>query len=125
MKEPTRGPIFACMYPGLCDVARKHGYALTIHGSLVTDMDLVAIPWTDAAVPAEELMQVFMDHLHACDFESTLRRDGTSEDHIKQIMERPESRHCEVKPHGRKAWNLYLLGGTKVDLSIMPRVQAL
>ena len=26
-------------------VARKHGYALTVHGSLGEDIDLVAVPW--------------------------------------------------------------------------------
>jgi hypothetical protein len=31
-------------------VARSLGYALTVHGSLVRDIDLVAVPWTSDAV---------------------------------------------------------------------------
>jgi len=38
LKEPTRAPIFACLYPGLCDIARKHGYALAIHGTVESDL---------------------------------------------------------------------------------------
>lgn len=107
MKEPTRAPFYACMYHGLCDTARKHGYALAIHGSVVTDLDLIAVPWTDSAVSAEELRDALIRHINRCDADGDTSGDT-----------------MEIKPHGRMAWNLYLDHGAKVDLSVMPRLQA-
>ena len=122
MKDPTRGPLFACLYPGLCDVARAHGYALAIHGSLVTDMDLIAVPWVEGASDAETLMTALKEHVGAVGYADLLRRE-LSEDHVQQVLAREESgsREPEVKPHGRLSWNLYLMAGTKIDLSIYPQ----
>lgn len=124
MKPATRAPFFACLYHGLCDVARKHGYALSIHGTVTTDLDLVAIPWTDDAATAEVVKQALMEHIGACSYGDLLRRGGHSEDFVQQILARnePGSKEPEVKPHGRRAWNLYMDAGAKVDLSVMPRV---
>ena len=63
MKEPTRAPAYACMYHGLCDTARKHGYALAIHGTMTTDLDLVAIPWTDEAADVDTLVAALRWHV--------------------------------------------------------------
>jgi len=38
---------YAVVYPTLRDVAKLHGYALAIHGTMTRDFDLVAIPWTE------------------------------------------------------------------------------
>jgi hypothetical protein len=127
MKDPNRAPVFACLYPGLCDVARKNGYALAIHGSVVTDLDLIAVPWTDEAVPAETLKDALMAHIGACGYADLLRRDGLEEKLVQQIMDRKEPGTKDggtIKPHGRLSWNLYLYAGTKVDLSVMPRKSA-
>lgn len=124
--------MFACLYAGLCDVARKHGYALAAHGSMVTDFDLIAVPWTEQAIEAEELMQHIMSHLDAVDYRGLLVRDCSSWANDKQIdqmvkNERERSGEprgpfdCALKPHGRKAWNLYMAAGVKIDLSVMPK----
>lgn len=39
----------------LSSKARELGYALAVHGSVTRDCDLIAVPWTDAAVNAFEL----------------------------------------------------------------------
>lgn len=125
MRAPTRGPIFACLYPGLCIVARKHGYALAIHGTLVADMDLIAVPWTDQAVDAETLKDALTQHIGACGYNELLERDSPflTAEHRAQIV----AHECDApdgrtnKPHGRISWNLYLYAGTKVDLSVFPR----
>lgn len=49
MKPANPAPFYACLYPALCDRAREHGYALAIHGTVATDLDLIAVPWTTAA----------------------------------------------------------------------------
>ncbi len=126
MKYPTRGPIFACLYPGLADVARKHGYALALHGSLVEDMDLIAIPWTDKAVSAEELKDALTAHIGACGYDEFLARSNPAL--TASQRELIVGAECDAldgrtnKPHGRIAWNLYLDAGVKVDLSVMPRI---
>lgn len=123
MKPPTRAPFYAAMYHGLCETARSHGYALAIHGTVTSDLDLVAIPWTAAAVSAEELKDALMAHINACDYEGSLVRFGIPPDQARQIVEKKNAEK-EMKPHGRLAWNLYLDAGAKVDLSVMPRVLA-
>ena len=127
MKPPTRAPVFACMYAGLCDVARLHGYALAIHGTVTADLDLVAVPWTETAAQAEVVKDALMHHIGACGYADLLRRESClTETHIEEIMGGKESRlasGAEQKPHGRLSWNLYLEAGTKVDLSVMPLIK--
>lgn len=123
MKPPTRAPFFACLYHGLCDVARKHGYALAIHGTVTTDLDLIACPWVDDAADPEVLKNALMEHLGACGYAELMRREGYSEELTKQVMER-HGRDIDGwtdKPHGRRAVNIYMEFGAKVDLSVMPR----
>jgi hypothetical protein len=124
MKPANRAPFFACIYHGLAEVARGYGYALAIHGTVTTDLDLVAIPWTEGAVPAEVLKDALMAHIDACGYSDLLRRDGLPEYLVQQIMHRKEPGTEDggtIKPHGRVAWNLYMGCGAKVDLSVMPR----
>lgn len=131
MKDPTRAPFYACLYHGLCGIARKHGYALAIHGTVTADLDLVAIPWTNEAVGPVELKDALMAHIGACDYEGITRRQlPDNPELVKQIVDgenaRPgrephDSDGACIKPHGRRAWNLYMDFGCKVDLSVMPR----
>ena len=107
MKDPTFSPVFASMYCGLCDIAREHGYALTVHGTMNLDFDLVAIPWTDSAIQADELVNIFAKHLNM--FSST----GFQKFHTE-----PQS-----KPHGRLAYILYIGNHAYIDLSIMPKLK--
>lgn len=46
---------YACLYPKLAAVAREHGYALAMHGSLVADCDLIAVPWVENAASGDDL----------------------------------------------------------------------
>jgi hypothetical protein len=112
------------MYPGLCDVARSHGYALAIHGTVTSDLDLIACPWTDEACSADELRDVLMEHINACDYEQSLVRFGLKPEEAAQIAARSAADKT-AKPHGRIAWNLYLDNGCRVDLSVMPRREGL
>lgn len=104
--------MFACLYPGLCEIARARGYALAIHGSMVRDLDLIAVPWTDAAVPAHELVQAIKDHVNACQLHELL---GS-----KEAIKMDGSPDPAVKAHGRLAWMLYVNEWTQVDLSVIP-----
>lgn len=46
--KPNYAPVYvAAMYPGLCEIFQRHGYALAVHGSVARDLDLLAIPWVE------------------------------------------------------------------------------
>jgi len=92
---------FAMIYMRLAEVAKECGYALALHGSMRRDLDVVAIPWTEDAVEAEELVRRLLAGSSAC--------------------LRPNSAIVS-KPHGRRCWMLHLGGGPYIDLSVMPRV---
>lgn len=99
---PSYAPVYAAaLYPYLATIARKHGYALAVHGSLQRDFDLVAVPWTPDAGSPEELIAAIRD-LYAVDSVSA----------------------PDTKSHGRVAYSLVLGFGAFIDLSFMPRTEA-
>jgi len=96
--------------------ARDRGYALAHHGTFGRDLDLVGVPWTDAACSAEELA------LAVAAATGTSLVEGGKQDPT-------------VKPHGRLAWSLHFTvrssdgqtdipTGLYIDLSVMPRAGA-
>lgn len=48
MNPATYAPMYAALYPSLAEIARTHGWALAVHGTLGRDMDLICVPWTEA-----------------------------------------------------------------------------
>lgn len=82
-------------------LAREVGYALGVHGSLERDVDLIAAPWTDEAVPADALAE-----------------------HIAQGMNGSVI-DASDKPLGRWSCNIQIDGWFKlIDLSVAPRLAA-
>lgn len=47
------------------EIARKHGWAIGVHGSLVRDIDLIAVPWTETASGAWDLFEEIRDTIGA------------------------------------------------------------
>lgn len=100
---PKVRPIaYVCHLPRIAALAREYGYAITVHGSLQKDLDLVAIPWSKVAVSGEEIVQAIAEMVGG------FMLDG------ERAME---------KPHGRKAWIIHLGAGLYIDLSVMPRTE--
>ena len=104
---------FPAAYVGIYDmlkgVAVKHGYALAIHGSLMRDMDLIAVPWTEDADAAEVLIKAMTEAV------------GLVADKPFNVLH-PTDEACDgVKPHGRLAWNIMLGSNAYIDISVMPR----
>lgn len=95
--RPASAAWFSYMAPALVHAARLCGYALAVHGSMTTDLDLIAVPWVDDARPAEVL-------IHAL-------RDVVGGD-----VHGPEERAC-----GRLAWTIHFTedkNGAYVDVSV-------
>jgi hypothetical protein len=99
--------------PGLREVAKAHGYALTVHGSMTHDFDLVAIPWVEQASDIETLIDAM-----------TARAGGFVPPDQNTTAGTVHHRRVEPKPHGRVAVNICYGGYATIDLSIMPRVKA-
>ena len=94
-------------------VARSHGYALAVHGSLVRDIDLIACPWTREAASAKALADAI---------EAEARRvNGRAFPLPHEDDEWYRAGKPGLKPHGRLCWTFHLGGGPYIDLSVMPR----
>lgn len=104
MKKATFAPAYVSMYPILSEIARENGYALTVHGTVSSDFDLVAIPWTEQAVSADMLVKAIATRMKLCFGEFGTGVYGPEE-----------------KPHGRIAWVLGVGNGAGIDISVMPR----
>jgi hypothetical protein len=103
MKEPTFAAAYAAFYPMLAELSRQNGYALAIHGSVVRDFDLVAIPWTKSATSMDTLITTIAKYA------------GMFSADKSKILLGPEE-----KEHGRKAWSILMGNGAVIDFSIMP-----
>lgn len=100
---------YDAMMPALQFVARRCGYALAVHGSLKTDIDLIAAPWRDSAVDAAYLAEQIR---------------LTAERVIGTAEEREYDANPTRKPCGRLAWSFHLqpqgVEGPYIDLSVLP-----
>ena len=96
-------PVYTVLYIGMKKIAEKHGYALTLHGSMNRDLDVLAVPWTENADSHEILLE-------------SLRRKYD----MRAEYDEPNYGNVMNKPHGRKAYTLMLNGPYYIDLSIMP-----
>jgi hypothetical protein len=110
--ERTR-EYFDAMMPALRHVARRCGYALAVHGSLKTDIDLIAVPWRDSAPDAAYVAE---------EIRLTVERI------IGTARKRESDKNPEQKDCGRLAWSFYLqpegIDGPYIDLSVMPKLKA-
>lgn len=120
-KKPTSyfAPIYTFVVPILMKEARKHGYAITVHGSMNNDLDVVAIPWTHDAVSAEELLPAITKKCAIFWKEDT--EGNWVKDEDGQWAQLLKIEDVALKPHGRKAWNIQLGNGARIDISVMPR----
>jgi hypothetical protein len=73
-----------------------------MHGSMHTDMDLIAVAWVEDARPAEELVAA----INSCIGETVWKGHNLTT--------------CEVRPHGRLTYTLSILGDWYIDLSVIP-----
>jgi hypothetical protein len=111
MKPAVMAPVYAHLYPRLAEAARSVGYALTLHGTLGRDLDVVAIPWIEGAVSADDVADALAQ---ACGgYVGTMAREAEGAE--------PEPLP-RAKPHGRLGYLVFLRGASGyIDLSVMPR----
>lgn len=128
MADRNRFPALAAHYlhlaPTLKAKAREMGYALGVHGSLSTDMDLIAVPWVEDAKTAEELIEALRECVGGYFLKEYPSCKGCADNGIQINCEHVRGMvGFSVRPHGRRAWSIYFdkHGGTPyLDVSVMP-----
>ena len=98
MKPANFAPVYCSLYPELAEIARKHGYAMAIHGTMARDFDLICIPWIDnPSIPQAVIDEITVNY---------------STTNITNM---------QLKPHGRVAYSVVFgFGEFFADLSFMP-----
>lgn len=105
--------------PPMRRAAKDAGYAITVHGSLNRDIDLVAVPWREHGVAGPDHLVISLcgavrGVTGRCHFMSGRNQDGSG-----SIVD------WTPKPHGRKAATLLTWCGensANLDLSVMPTI---
>ena len=109
---PARAAAYVALYPMLLQIAKDHGYALAVHGSLHRDFDLVAIPWIKEASEGLTLIKEIKKKMRAVTHNDKM-------DYLYKDCAPTE------KPHGRKAYSLHFTNdgmyGGYLDISVMPK----
>lgn len=110
--SPARAAAYCAFYPMLHAVAKRHGYALAVHGSFHRDCDMIAVPWVEGASEPLKLIKAMKKVLGAV----THHEEGDK--HFPDC-------HPTEKPHGRLAYSLHVTNhgmyAGYFDVSIMPR----
>lgn len=107
MRDITFAPAYVALFAPLAEVARYCGYTLAVHGSVQSDLDLVAIPWIQQAEEPEYLINKLAEVLNV----NLNVKDGRG----------MTLGTAEQKPHERLAWALPLGNGAVLDISILPK----
>lgn len=55
-----RAAFYAAMWDDIRQCAMDHGWAVALHGSLASDMDIMAMPWTEEAVTFVEVVDAIV-----------------------------------------------------------------
>lgn len=109
---PARAAAYVALYPMLQQIAKRHGYALAVHGSLHRDFDIVAIPWVEEASDPLALIKAMKKATKA------VTHTDSADHYFKDCSP-------TQKPHGRVAYSLHFtnqgMHGGYLDISVMPK----
>lgn len=96
-----RAVFYACMWEDLKNAALNCGWALGLHGSLASDMDIMAMAWTEDAKPIE----VMIEALEACFTVPTAPHS--------------ETRISKDKPNNRVVYTIHIFADFYIDLNVI------
>lgn len=96
-----RAVFYAVLWNDFRQKALDIGWALALHGSMSSDMDIMAMPWTENAKPLSELISSISDCIGG-----TIWKDS----HYKPYYD---------KPHNRIVYTFSISGDFYIDLSVM------
>lgn len=113
-------PFYAVIYAKLDRIVNRFGWGLSIHGTMVRDLDLVLIPWTEDAEQEDKVIdaiRLFIDGTYVTNArnKNNAKMGASTKNGLAHF-------HVTDKPHGRRAINIYIgTTGYYLDISIMPR----
>ena len=96
-----RAVFYTVLWEDFRKAALNCGWALALHGSMVNDMDMMAMPWIENCKPIEELIKALSDCIG-----ETIWKDTHTVSHYG-------------KPHGRVVYTLSIYKDFYIDLSVM------
>ena len=96
-------------YSLLAKCARNHGYALAVHGSMLRDVDMIAVPWVRKCKAPSTLIKALF---------GIVKATSGSEKVYVRINKKPE-----LKPHGRLGWSLFFSRDAYLDISVLGNPQ--
>ena len=97
-----RAAFYAAMWDDIRQCAMNLGWAVALHGSLNSDMDIMAMPWTEDAVTFVEVVDAIVELFDG----NELAADGYEIDY-------------ESKPFGRIVATIPILEDFHLDISTM------
>jgi hypothetical protein len=89
----------------LQELANAHGYALCVHGSVVRDFDLIAVPFDVEVKPHQELL-------------SAIRKAVGVQESTNPVFD-----IVGYEPHGRTCYTIECGAGGYFDISFTPTMQ--
>lgn len=101
LKTNGRAVFYTVLYEGFRKAAIECGYTLSIHGSMASDMDLVAIPWVEDCKEPIDVVEAISKLIGG-----TIWHDH----HFK---------NPKTQPHNRITYTLSIFSDYYIDLSIM------
>ena len=84
MEDKSLNPkpmFYACVLESLRKIAKENGYALAIHGSCASDLDLIAVRWNNRYSSPNELVKCFLNELSNYAFGKVKYEELTTPEH--------------------------------------------
>ena len=100
-----RAAFYACMWDDFRQAAMDCGWALGLHGSLNSDMDIMAMPWIENALPADAMI----DHMIATCFGNSV---WAQPPHFKKS-------EPGKKPNGRIVYTIPIFADFYLDVNVI------
>ena len=88
------------IFPKIREVAAQCGWAIGVHGSVVNDLDLMAMPWVEEHTTADNLAECIASVVTTPEFYREPIKDNKS------------------KPNNRVVYTIFA-GGTYIDLNMI------
>jgi hypothetical protein len=104
IKTNPKPAFYAVLLESFRKIALDKGYALAVHGTMASDMDLLAVAWVEDACTHEELANAIWEEMS------------------HTIWEKKELFPPESKPNNRIAYTIPIIGDWYIDLSIIPPI---
>lgn len=101
-----RAVFYASMWEDFRKAALDCGWALGLHGSLNSDMDIMAMAWTESTKPVEEMIQAIENTL-------TIPEEGH---HMK-------TRVSDDKPNNRMVYTIHIFADFYLDINVVSTIQ--